>query len=215
MATVGQREGGAKPEGMGVRRRQRRESELIKCLGRLQRFKVTVNSHSHPASGLHELGLELPRTTASVRKTEADRVFGNPFLAKTEFSAGEQEEQMGALGRSPAGSPACLPVETSSSGNRELGRPAHGVMQHASGACLSVFKLPPPLPSQLLALSTWEPATPFHDSHYSLTVHICLRSLSALGDHAKLHECSPTLPGLYTVRQARGERKMLVTWGCE
>lgn len=52
---------------------------------------MTVNSHPHPASGLHELGLELPRTTVSMRKTEADGVFGNSLLAKTEFSAGEQE----------------------------------------------------------------------------------------------------------------------------
>lgn len=186
------------------------ESELNKSLGRLQELYGDCEFSSSPCpSGLHELGLELPRTTASVRMTEADDVVGNPFLAKTKFSAGEQEEQMGALGWTPAGSTACLPVETSSSRNGEQGCPAHRVMQHASGACLSVFKLLPPLPSQLLALPTWEPATPFHDSHYSLTVHICLRSLSALGDHAKLLERSPRLPGLYTVRQPGGEREML------
>lgn len=66
-------------------------NELNKSLGRLQRLGVIVNSHPHPASGLHELGLELPRTTVSMRKTEADGVFGNSLLAKTEFSAGEQE----------------------------------------------------------------------------------------------------------------------------
>lgn len=174
---------------------------LSRSLERLRRFKVTVNSHPGPASGLHGVGRDLPRLTASVRKTKADDVAWNPFLAKTEFSAGQHEGQRGTLGRPPAESTACLPVETASSGNGEQGCPAHRVIQHASGACLRVFKLPPPLPSQLLALSTWKLATPFHDSHSSLTVHICLRSLSALGDYAKLLECSPRLPGLYTVRQ--------------
>lgn len=68
--------------------------------------------------------------------TEADVVFGNPFLAKTEFSAGEHEEQMGALGWPPAESTACLSVETSSSGDGEQGFPARG------GHATCIWRLP-------------------------------------------------------------------------
>lgn len=109
---------------------------LSRRLGRLRRFKVTVNSHPGPASGLHGLALELP---SSVRKTKPDGVAWNPFLAKTEFSAGEHEEQRGTLGRPPAESTACLPVETASSGNGEKGCPAHGSCStHLAPACMSL-----------------------------------------------------------------------------
>lgn len=60
----GRREGGV--EGRGDE--EEAGIELNKSLERLQRLRVTVNSHPPPASGLHELGLEQPRTTASVRE---------------------------------------------------------------------------------------------------------------------------------------------------
>lgn len=121
-----------------------------------------------------------------------------------------QLESRGANGRS--GPDPCREHSLSSCGNifkwdwrARPALPTGSRSTHASGACLSVFKLPPPLPSQILPLSTWEPATPFHDRHYSLPVRICLRSLSALGDHAKLLKCSPRRLRLDAVRPACSE----------
>lgn len=114
--------------------------DLNRSLRRVQRLKVTVNSHPGPASGLHELGLELPGPTASVRKTKADGVFGNPFLAKTEFSAGEHEEQMGTLGQPP-----CREHSLSSCGNifkwetgSEAALPTGSYRTHLAPACVSL-----------------------------------------------------------------------------